>query len=78
MGVTKRPHVAALMALPRVAADWAQRHGRALSEANIDAIYAAFVPKTSPSRRVMRWPFRASRRFTNRSQWLGPGGEPDI
>lgn len=45
MGMAKRPHVAALMALPRVAAAWAARHGRAPGEADIDAVYAAFVPK---------------------------------
>lgn len=45
MGVAKRAHIAALMALPRVAAAWAQRHGRAPSEADIDAVYAAFAPK---------------------------------
>ena len=45
MGMAKRPHVAALMGLPRVARAWADRHGRAPSEADIDAVYAVFVPK---------------------------------
>jgi phosphonoacetaldehyde hydrolase len=45
MGMAKRPHVAALMALPRVAKAWTGRHGHAPSEADIDAVYAAFVPK---------------------------------
>ncbi|MFM9858346.1 phosphonoacetaldehyde hydrolase [Pseudoxanthobacter sp. M-2] len=45
MGMAKRPHIAALMALPRVAAEWRQVHGRAPSEADIDALYAVFVPK---------------------------------
>ena len=27
MGMAKRPHIAALMALPRVASAWADRHG---------------------------------------------------
>src|SRR5271156_5823604 len=45
MGMAKRPHIAALMALPRIAAAWADRHGRAPAEADIDAVYAAFVPK---------------------------------
>jgi len=45
MGLAKRRHIAAIMALPRVAAAWAQRHGRAPTEADIDAVYAAFVPK---------------------------------
>ena len=45
MGMAKRPHIAALMALPRVAAAWAQRYGRAPADADIDAVYAAFVPR---------------------------------
>jgi len=45
MGMAKRPHIAALMSLPRVAKAWADRHGRAPTEADIDAVYAAFVPK---------------------------------
>ncbi len=47
MGMAKRPHIAALMALPRVAAEWRQVHGRAPSEADIDALYAVFVPKNT-------------------------------
>jgi phosphonoacetaldehyde hydrolase len=45
MGMAKRPHIAAIMALPRVAQAWAERHGHAPTEADIDAVYAAFVPK---------------------------------
>jgi phosphonoacetaldehyde hydrolase len=45
MGMAKRPHIAAIMALPRVAQAWTKRHGHAPTEADIDAIYAAFVPK---------------------------------
>ena len=45
MGIAKRPHVAALLALPRVAAAWAERHGAAPAEADIDAVYASFVPR---------------------------------
>ena len=45
MGMAKRPHIAAVMALPRVAAAWAERHGHAPAEADIDAVYAAFVPR---------------------------------
>ena len=37
MGMAKRPHVAALMRLPRVAAEWNKAHGRAPTEADIDA-----------------------------------------
>jgi phosphonoacetaldehyde hydrolase len=45
MGMAKRPHIAAIMALPRLAQAWTKRHGRAPTEADIDAVYAAFVPK---------------------------------
>ena len=45
MGMAKRSHIAAVMALPRVAAAWAERHGHAPAEADIDAVYAAFVPR---------------------------------
>ncbi len=45
MGMAKRPHIAALMALPRVAAAWAKQRGHAPTEADIDAVYAVFVPK---------------------------------
>ena len=46
MGMAKRPHIAAIMALPRVAQAFAQRHGHAPTEADIDAVYAVFTPKT--------------------------------
>ena len=45
MGMAKRPHIAALMALPRVARAWSERHGHAPTEADIDAVYDVFVPK---------------------------------
>ena len=45
MGMAKRPHVAALMALPRVAAAWTQKYGHAPTEDDIDAVYNVFVPK---------------------------------
>jgi phosphonoacetaldehyde hydrolase len=45
MGMAKRPHIAAIMALPRVAKAWIGHHGHAPTEADIDAVYAAFVPK---------------------------------
>ena len=45
MGMAKRPHVAALLALPRVARAWAERHGQPPTEADIDAVYDVFVPK---------------------------------
>lgn len=45
MGMAKRPHVAALMALPRISAAWADRHGHAPTDRDIDAVYDVFVPK---------------------------------
>lgn len=45
MGMAKRPHIAAILALPRVAQAWTKRHGHAPTEVDIDAVYAAFVPK---------------------------------
>ncbi len=44
MGMAKRDHIATLIRLPRIAAQWEQRHGRAPGEADIDAIYDVFVP----------------------------------
>jgi phosphonoacetaldehyde hydrolase len=45
MGMAKRPHVAAIMAVPRIASEWAERHGHPPYDSDIDAVYAAFVPK---------------------------------
>ncbi|NKJ45378.1 phosphonoacetaldehyde hydrolase [Burkholderia sp. SG-MS1] len=45
MGMAKRPHIAALMALPRVARAWTDKYGHAPNDADIDAIYDVFVPK---------------------------------
>lgn len=45
MGMAKRPHVAALLAMPRIAAEWEQVRGNAPSEKDIDAVYDVFVPK---------------------------------
>lgn len=45
MGMAKRPHIAALLALPRIAAAWTKQHGHAPTDADIDAVYNVFVPK---------------------------------
>ncbi len=45
MGMAKRPHIAALTALPRVAEAWKQKHGHAPTDNDIDALYEVFVPK---------------------------------
>src|ERR1700678_4258245 len=44
MGMAKRPHIAALTALPHVAEAWKRRHGHAPSEADIAALAEIFVP----------------------------------
>jgi phosphonoacetaldehyde hydrolase len=44
MGLPKRDHIAALLADPGVGARWAQAHGAPAGEADIDAVYRAFVP----------------------------------
>jgi phosphonoacetaldehyde hydrolase len=45
MGMAKRPHIAALTQIPRVAEAWRQAHGRLPTEADVDALYEVFVPK---------------------------------
>lgn len=44
MGTPKRDHIKAVAAMAPVAAAWAARHGAAVTEADIDAIYATFMP----------------------------------
>ena len=44
MGLPKRDHIAALMALPEIAAAWRQAQGAAPDETAIDRVYDVFVP----------------------------------
>ncbi len=44
MGKAKRDHIAALMALPKVAEAWLSLHGEPVSESAIDRVYDVFVP----------------------------------
>lgn len=44
MGMAKRDHIKALMALPRVAKTWAAKHGAPPDEVAIDRVYGVFVP----------------------------------
>lgn len=44
MGMAKRDHIAAIAALPPVAASWAALHKRPFRETDIDAFYADFLP----------------------------------
>lgn len=51
MGAEKRTHIATLLAEPDIALRWHHRHERSHTEADIDAIYADFIPmqlKTLP------------------------------
>lgn len=44
MGRSKREHIAAVAALPRVAASWRKAFGREASDADLQAIYDDFLP----------------------------------
>lgn len=44
MGAAKRDHIVQLVAMPRVAEAWRQAHGAVPTEADIDAMYADFLP----------------------------------
>lgn len=44
MGLAKWDHIQALGRLPGVAARWQAAHDRAMSKADVDALYAAFMP----------------------------------
>lgn len=45
MGLMKRDHLRALLALPSITRQWEQAHGRAWTEADVDALFADFVPQ---------------------------------
>jgi phosphonoacetaldehyde hydrolase len=44
MGKPKRDHISDLMRLPRIAKAWQKAHGKKPGEAEIDKVYAIFVP----------------------------------
>jgi len=44
MGLAKRTHVATMLSGQRLAAQWAEQHGRRHTEADIDAVYGKFEP----------------------------------
>lgn len=44
MGTAKRDHIALLAAMPRVADAWQAAHGRRFSTADLDRLYADFIP----------------------------------
>ena len=45
MGIAKRAHIAAILALPRVCGEWERLHGAKPAEADLDRLYGCFVPK---------------------------------
>ncbi len=44
MGMPKRDHIKAMMAMPSIAAQWTERTGHAPTEDDIDEVYDVFVP----------------------------------
>jgi phosphonoacetaldehyde hydrolase len=44
MGMHKCDHIRAITQMPRVAAAWIARHGRATAESDVAAMYEAFIP----------------------------------
>lgn len=44
MGAPKRAHIKAMLMAPRMTAQWQEMHGAAPTEADIDRIYAVFMP----------------------------------
>ncbi|PQO44282.1 phosphonoacetaldehyde hydrolase [Blastopirellula marina] len=44
MGLAKRDHIAAVLAMPEVRQNWTDKFGAAPSESDIDALYSNFLP----------------------------------
>lgn len=44
MGVAKKAHIRSILEIPRVRAAWTAQHGAGPSEADVDKLYAEFVP----------------------------------
>ncbi len=45
MGIAKRDHIRSILEIPRVAAAWEAARGAAPKDADVDALYADFLPK---------------------------------
>jgi phosphonoacetaldehyde hydrolase len=45
MGIAKKDHIRSILGLPRVATAWEIQHGIAPGEADVEALYADFLPK---------------------------------
>ena len=61
MGQAKWNHIHAITDQPRVAAAWLARYGRAATDADVDAIYARFLP--------MQTAMVASMRISSPARW---------
>jgi phosphonoacetaldehyde hydrolase len=44
MGIAKRDHIAAILAMPRIRAEWARAHGHEADASVLDALYQRFIP----------------------------------
>jgi len=44
MGIGKREHIQALLAMPAITAAWQERHGAPATAADVDRLYEAFAP----------------------------------
>jgi phosphonoacetaldehyde hydrolase len=44
MGLMKRDHIRVMAQMPAIAAQWQEAHGRPCTEADIEAMYQAFIP----------------------------------
>jgi phosphonoacetaldehyde hydrolase len=44
MGMAKKAHIRSILEIARVRAAWISQHGAAPSEADVDSLYAAFIP----------------------------------
>jgi phosphonoacetaldehyde hydrolase len=44
MGIAKRDHITALLAIPRVREEWTKKHGRAVQASDVDDLYERFIP----------------------------------
>jgi phosphonoacetaldehyde hydrolase len=45
MGLAKRSHIASLLEIPRVASEWERVHGSQPAGADVDRLYACFIPR---------------------------------
>jgi phosphonoacetaldehyde hydrolase len=45
MGIAKRAHIAAILAVPRVSSEWQRMHGAIPTEEDVERLYADFVPR---------------------------------